>query len=188
MQEALAHLNLTDVLAICVGAALLIFGRRLYWLALGGAGFFTGLWLAGQVLERSSSWVDLGLGFLFGIAGALLAIFVQKLAIGIAGFILGAASALWLASLFDPTILEQPSPWLLAAGIAGAVVGIAMASTLFEASLIAFSSLAGALLIASRSHLGPPRESWLFLVLLAVGVLAQSYRRRRRRRGHGASA
>lgn len=181
MQEILTHLTTTDVLAIAVGAALLVFGRRLYWLALGGVGFFTGLWLAGQIFERSSSWVDLGLGFLLGIGGAVLAIFVQKLAIGIAGFVLGGASALWIASLFDPAILETPSPWLLAAGIVGAVVGGAMASTLFEASLIAFSSLAGALLIASRSHLGSPRENWLFLILLAVGFLAQSHRRRRRR-------
>jgi hypothetical protein len=180
MPEVLARLDTTDLLAIALGAALLVFGRRLYWLALGGAGFFAGLWIAGRIFERSSSWVELGLGFLLGVAGAALAVFVQKLAIGIAGFVLGGASALWIASRIDPAVLEQPSAWLLVAGIVGAVVGIGLASTLFEASLIAFSSLAGALLIASRSHLGSPRETWLFLALLAVGVLAQSRRRRRR--------
>lgn len=179
MQEVLGQLGTTDVLAIAGGAALLLFGRRLYWLALGGAGFFAGLWLAGEIFERISSWVDLGLGFLLGVAGAALAIFVQKLAIGIAGFVAGGAAALWVISLFDESVLQQPSLWLLAAGIVGAVVGTALASTLFEASLIAFSSLVGALLIASRSGLGAPRESWLFVVLLAVGLLAQSRRRRR---------
>ncbi len=182
MQDLLSQWTATDAAAIAVGAALLVFGRRLYWLALGGAGFFAGLWLAGQIFERTSSWVDLGLGFLVGIAGAVLAIFVQKLAVGIAGFALGGASALWIASLFDPTILERPTIWLLVAGIVGAVVGIALASTLFEATLIAFTSLTGALMIAARSHLGPPRESWLFLILLAIGVLIQSRRRRPRRK------
>ena len=178
----------TDLFALGVGVALLAFGRRLYWLALGGVGFFCGLWLAGRFLPQSSSGLELGLGFLAGVLGAALAIFAQKLAIGIAGFVLGGATALWLTHWLDPGGRLEPSLWLALAALVGALFGWAFASALFEAALIAFSSVVGAFLVASGSHLGPPYETWLFFILLLAGAVVQARkagsraRRRKKRR------
>lgn len=182
MEQFLARFTATDLLAVGIGFALLAFGRRLYWLALGGTGFFAGLWLASHVFEVGSTGLELGLGFLLGVLGAVLAVVAQKIAIGIAGFVMGGLASLWIVSLFDPVILREPSPWLLLAGLIGAAVGIAFASTLFEAALIAFSSLVGAFLVASRSGIGPPQENWFFLLLLILGIMMQSRRGRRRHR------
>ena len=60
----LGRMTATDLFAIGLGIALLAMGRRLYWLALGGVGFFAGLWLAGRFLHLPSSGLELGLGFL----------------------------------------------------------------------------------------------------------------------------
>ncbi len=168
------RLTATDLFAIGGGIALLAFGRRLYWLALGGVGFFCGLWLAGRFFPQSSSGLELGLGFLAGVLCAVLAITAQKLAIGIAGFFLGGVSALWLAHGLDPGGRLDPSLWLALAALVGALFGWAFAAALFEAALIAFSSVVGALLVSSRSHLGPPYESWLFFILLLAGAVVQA--------------
>ncbi len=177
----------TDLFAIGVGVALLAFGRRLYWLALGGVGFFSGLWLAGRFLPQSSSGLELGLGFLAGVLCAALAIAAQKLAIGITGFVFGGTSALWLTHWLDPGGRLEPSLWLALAAVVGALIGYVFASALFEAALIAFSSVVGAFLVSSRSHLEPPYEHWLFFILLLAGAVVQARRtgaraRRRRRK------
>lgn len=187
MEDLLGRLTVTDYAAIGLGFALLIAGRRLYWLALGGTGFFGGLWLAGLLLHGRGlpgvgSGLELGFAFLAGVVGAWLAVIAQRFAIGLAGFVLGGAGALWVASWLDSGAHQGPTPWLVLAAVVGAVLGIAFASALFEASLIAFSSLVGAFLVASFSRIGPPHETWLFLALLTVGVMTQSGRQRRQRR------
>ncbi len=178
----LGRMTATDLLAIGLGIALLAMGRRLYWLALGGVGFFAGLWLAGRFLHLPSSGLELGLGFLLAVLCAGLAIAAQKLAIGVAGFLFGGASALWLASWIDPGARLQPTLWLALAAAAGAVLGYIFASGLFEAALIAFSSVVGAYLVSSRSHLGPPYETWMFLILLLAGAIVQARRAGERER------
>ena len=45
--------------------------------------------MAGNVLGLRSGWLELGLGLLIGVGGACLAIFAQKLAVALAGLVLG---------------------------------------------------------------------------------------------------
>ncbi len=180
MHQFLTHLTATDLLAIGVGVALLTAGRKLYWLALGAAGFFIGLGLAGHLPELGSTGLELGLGFLIGVLGAYLAVAAQRLAVGLGGFLIGGALAWWTASWLAVALGWQPGPWLGAAAILGAILGTLAAAVLFEASLLALTSLCGALLIARASHAGTPHEGWLFLILLCLGVIVQSGVRRRR--------
>jgi len=51
LEAFVARLTTADLLALLLGAVLLFLGRRLYWLALGGAGFFVGLQLAERLLD-----------------------------------------------------------------------------------------------------------------------------------------
>ena len=53
----------------------------------------------------------------------------------------------------------------------------------FPARAVVGSTLCGALLLAKASHVGPPYESLLFLILLCAGVIAQSGRHRGRKPG-----
>lgn len=177
MQSFLQQLSLTDGLVMLLGLALIVFGRRLYWMALGGLGFFFGLWLASQFLGGSTTGLELGLAFLVSILCAWFAVWAQKMAIRVGGFLLGAAGGFWLAT----AVLAQAfqwrqdlSIWIVAA--VGAVIGVALASMLFDAALVLITSLAGAVLMASRAGLEPPRDVWLVIILLCVGILIQSRR------------
>ena len=91
-------------------------------------------------------------------------------------------SPYWTASWLAVPLDWQQGPWLWIAALAGAMFGTFFGAVLFEASLLALTTLVGALLIARASLVGPPQETWLFLILLCVGLLAQSGSRRRRRR------
>ncbi len=179
MDEIFASYTATDLLATAAGVALLTWGRKLYWLALGAAGFFLGLWLAGR-LALPASGLELGAGFLIGILGAFLAVAAQRLAVGLAGFFIGGVLAYGAASWLALAAGWQPGPWLGILAILGAIFGTLAAALLFEASLLALTALSGALLIAHASHLGAPHQGWLFLILLFAGVVVQSGRRRRR--------
>jgi len=167
-----------DYLAIALGIALLIFGRKLYWLALGGLGFFGGLWLAHRFLDLGSTGLELGIAFLLGIVGAVVAVTAQKIAIAVGGFLIGGWAVLWLAHPYYPEL----GGWLWLLAIVGAALGVVFAAILFEAALIVLSSLVGAGLISHASQLGRPRETWLFIILLGIGVMVQSSRRRKVRR------
>ena len=184
MDQIFAGYSATHLLVVLVGIALLLAGRKLYWLALGGIGFFLGLWLAEQILDLRSSGLELGLGFLIGVLGAFLATAAQRLAIALGGLFIGGFLAYWAAAWAVATLHWQNGPWIWFAVALGSIFGLLVAALLFEASLVALTSLIGALLIAQTSHIGQPHESWLFLILLAVGLIAQSggSRRRRRRR------
>lgn len=182
MQPFLDNFTATDLLAIAAGIALLTFGRKLYWLALGAVGFCGGIWLAGRLPGLGSGELGLGLSFLIGVLGAWLAVVAQRMAIGLGGLCIGGALAYWSAAWLTVPLGWQAGGWLWACAITGALLGAAFASFLFESSLLALTSLFGALLVAKASHVGPPHESWLFLILLCTGVLAQSGRGRRDRR------
>lgn len=182
MDDLFASYTATHLFAIVLGAALLVRGRKLYWLALGGVGFFLGLWLAGRFLDLRSTGLELGIGFLLGILGAYLTTAAQRLAVALGGFAVGGALTYWAAVWLARSLEWQSGPWWLVVTLLGAIVGSVFAAALFEASLVALTALLGALLIAKASLLGPPHDSWLFLVLLCIGMLAQSGEKKERRR------
>ena len=182
MDQILAGYTATHLFAIALGIVLLVRGRKLYWLALGGVGFFLGLWLASRVLDLRATGLELGIGFLIGILGAFLTTAAQRFAIALGGFLIGGALAYWASVWLTPALQLPPGPWWLVVALLGAIVGSFFAAVLFEASLVALTALLGALLVAKASLVGPPHESWLFLILLCVGMLAQSGDRRQRRR------
>jgi hypothetical protein len=71
------------------GIALLIMGRRLYWLFVGLIGFVVGALLSQQFFSAQPEWMSVLVALGFGVAGALLAVFLQGIAIAAAGFIAG---------------------------------------------------------------------------------------------------
>src|SRR6185295_19307424 len=79
----------TPILALIAGALLLIAGRRLFWLFVGLVGFFTVYrWFAPYPAGPSPSgrWL---VAILAGLLGIVLAIFLQRLAVALAGFLVG---------------------------------------------------------------------------------------------------
>src|ERR1041384_1714381 len=76
-----------DLARILAGLLLIILGRRLFWMFVGLVGFWAGMYIAAQFLSSQSGFVVLIIGVVAGILGVMLAIFLQRLARAIAGFL-----------------------------------------------------------------------------------------------------
>jgi MFS family permease len=162
------------IAAIVVGAALLFLGRRLFWLFVGGVGFVAGMMLASVFLEGQSEMMALLIALVVGLIGALLAIFLQKLAVGIGGFFAGAYILFNLAWRFD----QEQYAWV--AFILGGILGALLVLALFDWALILLSSLTGATAIARVLPLEPAITLILFVVLVVAGIATQAAQLRRK--------
>ena len=161
-----------------VGAALLFFGRKVFWLFVAGAGFAAGLALTSR-LFNGREWLAVLIGLGAGFLAALLAIFLQRFAFSLAGFLAGGFLALqFLVPLFH---LEHGwLPWL-AFGIGG-LLGLILVSAVLDWALIALSSLAGASLLTQALNLQNALGVAVFLFAVAFGVAFQAREMRKEKR------
>jgi uncharacterized protein DUF4203 len=156
--------------SVLVGVAILLLGRRLFWLFVAAMGFVFGSQIAAQVTHQpASSPVVLLVAIGFGIVGALLAILLQKIAIGVAGLIAGGRIALGLSAAF---FAHPPGNGIIF--LIGGILGAILLLALFDWALIFFSSVEGAHLIASAIVLPQAGRVISFIVLVVIGILVQS--------------
>jgi hypothetical protein len=157
------------IIKIILGGMLLLSGRRLFWLLVGGIGFLAGSYLASILFQGASEWVLLTIALVIGVIGAVLAQFLQKVGVGLAGFILGGMALSGLvASMLGGSGLPEWATFLIGGGM-----GILLTIILFDWSLIILSSLAGAWMIISVVSLPFPIMALIFLVLFFVGLTLQ---------------
>jgi hypothetical protein len=168
----LAH-PLTRPVALIVGAVLLLAGRRLFWLFVGIVGFVAGYSLSFQVFHLREPGAQLLLAVVAGLVGVLLATFAQKLAIAIAGFLVGVYFAAALLGVSPSLAHASLTPVQDLVLLAGGVVAAVLAVTLFDVALIVLSSLAGAGLVCDALAAGGTLRWLLIVVLAAVGIAAQ---------------
>lgn len=165
---------------LALGALLLLFGRRLFWLLVAVLGFAAGLFLADVLLSPDAATWRWAAALLCGVLGALAAVFLQRAAITVGGALAAGYSAHWYLSLTHQP-LEQWH-WLVVAG--AAILGLLVARVVVDVALIAVSTLAGATLLVQGADLEPEPSRWLFFALLVLGAVVQgSALRARRARG-----
>jgi hypothetical protein len=159
---------------LLLGLAALAFGRQLYWLFVGVAGFVVGVELATRAFGGEAPWKTLVAALALGLVGALLAIGFQFLTLGVAGFLVGA----WVALRLLPGPEVSGLGWL--AVLVAGLCGVALVLLMLDGALILLSSLAGATLVTDA--LGPPPHlgGLLFIGLLVAGVVFQAVMLRRR--------
>lgn len=151
---------MTPLLQVALGVALLLLGRRLFWLFVGAVGFVAGLSLATWLFPDQSPLVLMVTALVMGLLGALLALFIQKAAIVVGGFLAGGYCALMLLQHFGAHAGAEWIPFII-----GGAVGAVLLSVVFGWALVLLSSLVGALLVVDI--LAPGND----VSLLAVGVL-----------------
>jgi hypothetical protein len=160
-----------NVFRLLAGALLLLLGRRLFWLFVGLMGFAAGLPLANRLLPDMPEWMTLAVAVGVGLLGALLAVFLQRLAIGIAGFLAGALAGSTLAAS-----AAANSPTAMWVGIIlGGILGAILLATVFDLGLMALSSFVGASLIVDTLHLAPETAVVAMIVLFPLGLAFQSF-------------
>jgi hypothetical protein len=120
------------ILSVLIGAIILFFGRRLFWLCVAAIGFAAGMEVAPHLVHEPSTVLQLSVGLVFGFIGALLALFLQKIAIAVAGFLAGGKLAMALVTAFIAEGARYPGVTFIVGGIIGAILLL----SLFDWALI----------------------------------------------------
>jgi hypothetical protein len=169
------------IIGVAIGAAILLFGRKLFWLFVAALGFAVGLEVAAYFMRDPPVWMTLVIALGLGILGAVLAIMLQKLAIALAGFVAGGRLALALVAAFFVDYTHYRGITFVIGGILGALMLLA----LFDWVLILLSSVEGAHLIGNAIVLPQTGATILFCALVLVGVIVQASMLRGSRRTAG---
>ena len=160
------YMNLINLI---LGIVLLTTGKKLYWLFVGVIGFIIGLALATQYVQLNPPWLVYIVALGAGIIGAILATFLQHLAIALVGFIVGGYGALHLTGLFG--INSEPTSWM--AFIVGGIVGLLLVASVFNWALYLLSSWAGATLVTEAIGLQATVGVVVFFALFVLGMIIQ---------------
>jgi len=151
------------------GGALLLAGRKLFWLFVAVLGFLAGFQFTSSVWQGPEG-LAIIVGLVIGIIFALLAIFLQAIAIGIAGFLAGGYILTVLANMIGLEAVGALS-WIIY--IAGGVIGVILVSFLFDWAIITLSSLAGASLVVEAFLPERAMGNLIFFILFVIGVVVQ---------------
>lgn len=171
-----------DIVQAVLGMVLLLTGRKLYWLFVGVVGFAVGIGLAQAYLQGENDIVLVVIALVAGFIGVLLALFLQRLAVGAAGFLAGGYAAVRIVEMLR---LELGSAEWVVYLVAG-LVSAALVAALFDWALILLSSLTGASMMTSIEliHLNEWVRVFILVLLFVIGFSIQSagMRDERRRR------
>jgi hypothetical protein len=158
-----------SVVSLLLGIGLLISGRNMFWLFIGAAGFLTGMEVASRLIP-GPAWIGIAISVLLAVAGALLAVIFKKVAIGVAGFLMGSLVLTGLAGLIGQG--QGSTYWGFF--LVGGVGGIILISLFFDLALIWLSSLVGTALVIEFIPLQGLFRTLAFVVILFIGVIIQS--------------
>jgi len=158
------------ILSVLIGAVILFFGRRLFWLCVAAVGFAAGVEVAPHLVHDPSAILSLSVAIVFGFIGALLALFLQKVAIAVAGFLAGGKLALALVTAFLVHGSNYPGVTFIVGGIIGAILLL----VLFDWTLIVLSAVVGAYLICHTIILPQTGATILFVGLAVIGIVVQA--------------
>ena len=164
------------IVGVVIGVVILFFGRKLFWLCVAAVGFAAGLQIAPLLVNEASSVLALVIAVVFGILGALLAVFIQKIAIAVLGFLAGGKLATAIAAAFFVHYAQYSTIIFVIGGIMGAILLLAV----FGWALIVVSSFIGAYLIQSAIVLPPTGLTLVFIGLAILGIFVQTVSFRRR--------
>jgi len=157
-----------NFLIIVLGLIVLILGRKIFWLSVGIVGFLVGMELTGMILVDQPTWVLVAGGLAAGLVGAVLAVFVQRVAFGLAGFFAGAYLTVIVARSLGAGDTSMILP------ICGGVIGALIAVLLMDWAIIVLSCLVGAGAIVAQLPTSPTVSAIVFAALVIIGMVIQA--------------
>jgi hypothetical protein len=157
-------------LLIIAGVGLLIFGKRMFFLFVGTMGFFLGMTIAPEIIHGLSQTAILIIAIIIGLLGALLAVVVQKIAVGLAGF----AGGGYLVYFFINSLSVNIGTFLWPVIIVGGILGAILATSMFSWALVILSSAIGAAIITENLKVSQPLSLILLISFFVLGMILQS--------------
>ena len=161
------------LIQILIGAALLLFGRQLFWLFVAGVGFVVAAQWATDSFHGQTSALILPVALGVGVLGALASIFFQRVIVGIAGFFAG-GYLLSMLLLSTPSLGMKLEGYGSVAYVVGGVVGAILTMLLLDWALIFLSALTGATVITQNATFDKDKTTWLFVALVILGIIVQA--------------
>lgn len=153
-----------------IGIMILFIGRKLFWLFIGSIGLLAGLTYTERLLGPQEQYVILAVAVLVGLVFATCAFLLKRLAVGLAGFLVGAYVTLYFLKAFG--FQETQFVWLIC--LAGGILGIALLAFLFDWAIIFLSSMFGAILVIQSVIIEPHIIPWAFFGMIILGCAAQA--------------
>jgi hypothetical protein len=161
-----------NILNILLGFVVLLTGRQVFWLFIAALGFLFGASLGPQFIEADPTWLVWVFAIGLGVVGGLLAVFLKRIAISIAGF----AGGWYLMSVLASTYGWSwgSNDWVLY--VIGGIIGSGIVSAVYDWALIFLSSIVGALAIVQSLNLdlAPFLSTLIMLGLIIAGISVQS--------------
>ncbi len=148
------------------GILLLTLGPAALLVFVGVIGFFAGVYYGEAVLAGLDEWLRLLIAFGVGLVAAVLALVLQRLAVGIAGAFVGGTFAMQVA----PALGLHTGAGVSIAFFFGAAIAAVMLSILFDPALIVLSALMGAVMIADALALNDTLRLLVIAVLFVIGL------------------
>jgi len=158
-----------SLINIILGILFLIAGYKIFWLFLASLGFLFGFEYASAFFFGLPAWKTLLISAAFGLVGLLLALFLQGLAIVVAGLIAGSYIIFSLWNLFGWGLGQW---WWILFILSGITVSILLV-IFFNPVLIVLTSFIGAILIIQAFPLSRIMNIALFIVFSIVGIFVQ---------------
>jgi hypothetical protein len=109
-----------------------------------------------------------------GLIGALLSIFLQRIAAGVAGFLAGGHI------LYTVAFELKYDSWSWIAFLIGGILGALLVLALFDWALVILSALTGATVVVENVPLDQSTSAILWVVLTVLGVAVQGRQLSRR--------
>ena len=156
-----------NIIQVIMGAVMLLFGRKLFWLLVGMAGFLAGSRLGALIFAGQPQWLVFLLAAVIGLIGIVVAIFFERVAFAAAGFFTGAYLTATTAAAIG--ILPE-SVALLVGGVLGAI----LAAMVMDWAIVWLSCLAGAGAVVSAIGASPGLQLGLWIALSMVGFFFQA--------------
>ena len=166
----LDQFHLTPIPQVLVGLALVLFGRKLFWLFVGAVGFLAGMRFGAQLVTGQSETVILAIAIAIGLLAALLAIVLQRVAVALAGGLAGGMLAMQTA--LGLGIKTDSAGWIFF--VVGAVLAAILVSVVFDWALIILSALIGASVISNILPVDHSVQLVTLIALFVVGVVVQA--------------
>jgi hypothetical protein len=158
-----------DFTLIAAGSLLLLVGRKLFWLFVAAAGYLISTTFVPQILPHQPESVILTISIIAGLTGALLAVMVQKFAVGLTGFAAGGYVVYYL--LKNIVLYNGQAQWL--AILAGALIGAVLAGSMIDWALILVTTTSGVMLVSQGLALPMPISAIVMLCLYILGIFVQ---------------
>ena len=157
------------IAGLLIGIVILLFGRKLFWLCVAAAGFALGAEIV-RTLSKSRLQLGLIVALVFGVLGALLALFLQKVAVAVLGFLAGG----YVAGAIGAAFFVHSARSYTIIFLVGGIIGTFLLLAVFDWALIVVSSLIGAHLIQSATVLPPTGSTIVFIGIAIIGILVQA--------------